>query len=103
MDFVLSLAARQDLLDIWDYIARDSLKAADRVRDDLFTAMQRLAEMPNMGHLREDLIDEPLRFWRVHSYLILYRFESKPIEIVRVLNASRDIEALLRHPEESDG
>ena len=43
----------------------------------------------------KDLADEPLRFWRVYTYLIIYRFESKPIEIVRVLSAYRDIRKLL--------
>lgn len=94
-EFILSPAARHDLLDIWEYIAEDSLDAADRVRDDLYAAMRKLAAMPSLGHLREDLVDEPLRFWRVHRYLIIYRAESRPIEIVRVLSGSRDIGSLL--------
>jgi antitoxin ParD1/3/4 len=94
-EFTLAPAARQDLLDIWDYIAVDSLDAADRVRDELFAAMRKLAAMPHLGHLREDRVDEPLRFWRVYRYLIIYRAESDPIEIVRVLSASRDISSLL--------
>ena len=34
-----------------------------------------------MGHLRQDLADEPLRFWAVYSYLIIYREDSDPLEM----------------------
>ena len=57
--------------------------------------MAALAQNPGIGHYRKDLADEPLRFWRVYTYLIIYRFESKPIEIVRLLSACRDIRKLL--------
>jgi hypothetical protein len=41
------------------------------------------------------LIDEPLHFWSVHHYLIIYRAEAQPIEIVRVLSGYRDISQIL--------
>jgi hypothetical protein len=47
-----------------------------------------------MGHYRGDLVAEPLRFWRVREYLIIYRSEKRPLEIVRVLHAKRDVRAL---------
>jgi plasmid stabilization system protein ParE len=53
--------------------------------------MRRLAAFPRIGHIREDVADESLRFWSVYSYLIAYRPERKPIEIVRVLHGARDI------------
>jgi plasmid stabilization system protein ParE len=56
--FVLSPEARDDLREIRGYIARDSSEAAQRVLTELRTAMRRLAEMPQMGHLREDLVAE---------------------------------------------
>jgi antitoxin ParD1/3/4/toxin ParE1/3/4 len=39
----------------------------------------------------DDLDDETLRVWPVHSYLIVYRPEQKPIEIVRVVSGFRDL------------
>jgi plasmid stabilization system protein ParE len=48
-----------------------------------------------MGHLREDLIDEALRFWSVYQYPIIYRAGAQPIEIVRVVSDYRDITQLL--------
>lgn len=93
--FVLTPAAREDLLEIVDYIREDSPEAAQRVLRKLQDSMRRLARTPGMGHLREDLSDEPLRFWPVYSYLIIYRLETRPLQIVRVLRGTRDIKSLL--------
>ena len=93
--FVLSPEPSDDLREIRDYIARDKPDAARRVLVDLRAAIRRLAEMPEIGHLRQDLADEPLRFWPVYSYLIIYRPESRPLEVVRVLSGYRDIAELL--------
>ena len=93
--FLLSPQAFQDIDEIWEFIAPDNLDAADRVRDEIFEAFEKLAEMPGMGHLREDLAKEPLRFWPVYSYLIIYRPDSRPLEIVRVLHGARDVKNLL--------
>jgi plasmid stabilization system protein ParE len=93
--FVLTAAARADLNDIFDFIQEDSPDAASRVLAKLRAAMRDLARMPEMGHWREDLSDEPLRFWQVYSYLIIYRPETRPLQILRVLHASRDVRSLL--------
>jgi plasmid stabilization system protein ParE len=96
-DFVLAPAARDDLVEIWDYYAVivDNIDLADRIRDEFFSAFAELAQTPGMGHYRTDLVAEPLRFWKVHEYLIIYRSENKPLEIVRVLHGKRDVQALL--------
>src|SRR5262245_40704336 len=96
--YVLSPEARADLEEIIDFIAEDNLSAAERVLQKLRAAMERLAEMPLLGHLRSDLTREPLRFWQVYSYLIIYRPEKRPLEIVRLLHSSRDVQYLLDPP-----
>lgn len=93
--YVLSRLALQDLLEIWEYIAADNVDAADGVSSDLEQALNMLADNPLAGHLREDLVSQPLRFWLVHSYLIVYRPETKPLEVVRILSAYRDVRELL--------
>ena len=94
-DFILSPQARLDLIEIWTYIAEEDIDAADRLRERLHEAILKIAEMPGIGHLREDLADEPLRFWPVSHYLIIYRADSEPLEIVRILSSRRDVRALL--------
>ncbi len=93
--YVLSPEAHDDLRELRDYIAQDNPTAARRLLSDLRDAMRRLAEMPELGHVREDLAEEALRFWPVRSYLIIYRPDAKPIQIVRVLSGYRDIAELL--------
>ena len=51
--------------------------------------------MPGLGHLRQDLSGEPVKFWQVFSDLIVYDHLARPIGIVRVLHSSRDIAAVL--------
>jgi plasmid stabilization system protein ParE len=95
--FILAAAARADLREISDYIRRDSPASARRVREELRAAMRRLASMPGLGHTREDLaaIDPALRFFSVYSYLIVYRTETDPLEVVRVLHGARDVRRIL--------
>jgi toxin ParE1/3/4 len=96
-DFLIAPAARIELDEIWDYYARElqNPDAADRIRDEIFDAFHKLAQMPGMGHCRRDLAAEPLRFWPVRSYLIIYRGAKRPIEVVRVLHGARDVQAIL--------
>ncbi|MGN6364162.1 type II toxin-antitoxin system RelE/ParE family toxin [Asticcacaulis taihuensis] len=95
MDFILSDEARADLIDIQDYIAANSPRQAARVIDDIFSIFGKLAEMPLIGHVREDLTSRPVRFFSVHTYLIVYDAASRPLSIVRVLSGYRDVAALL--------
>jgi plasmid stabilization system protein ParE len=93
--FVLTPRAKQDVNDIWDYIAADNIGAADRVLDALDNAIARVARNPGIGHWREELTDKRHRFFLVYSYLIVYRHETRPLQIIRVLHASRDVQSIL--------
>jgi plasmid stabilization system protein ParE len=44
--FILTPRAKQDVNDIWDFIADDSIEAADRVLNALENAMVTLAKTP---------------------------------------------------------
>jgi plasmid stabilization system protein ParE len=92
---VLSVAAEMDLEAIWDYIAQDSLDAADRWMEKLFEAFEVLDRNPGLGHKREDLTSLPVLFWPVDAYLILYRMQGGRIEIVAVTQGARDIPRFL--------
>lgn len=96
--FVLTSRAEQDIGDIWDYIAGDSIAAADRVLESINQALHRLAKNPGIGHFREDLADRRHWFWLVYSYLIVYRFEPRPLQVIRVLHAARDVQSILGLP-----
>jgi plasmid stabilization system protein ParE len=93
--FILTPRAAQDVNDVWNYIADDNIEAADRVLDALHKAIFKLAKNPAMGHWREDLTDRRHRFFLVYSYLIVYRCETKPLQVIRVLHAGRDVRGIL--------
>lgn len=94
--FVLTRDARIDLQNIWDFIAEDSFETADRVLEDFYRAFGQLAAMPGIGHKREDLTKQDVLFWPVHSYLVIYRGESKPLLIVAVLHGKRNLKKVLK-------
>jgi plasmid stabilization system protein ParE len=77
-----------DLKEIWDFIAQESVDAADRVLDEIERAIDMLVNNPHAGHLRPDLNTRTLRFWLVRSYLIAYAAEN-PLLIVGILHGRR--------------
>ncbi len=92
----LTPSAQSDVDRITDFIAEDNVEAALRVHDALEEAFGHLAEMPAMGHTREDLTDRPLKFWSVYSYLVVYDPASSPLTVIAVLHGARDLEQLLK-------
>jgi toxin ParE1/3/4 len=100
--FILTPRAEQDVSDIWDYIADDSIEAADRVLEALEKALYKLAKNPGIGHMREESADRRHRFFPVYSYMIIYRFETKPLQVIRVLHAARDVQSILRLTSEDE-
>lgn len=98
--YVFSPDATEDLQAIWQYVADEGREvAADRVIARIYTACQKLSEMPGMGHYREDLLDRRHRFWSVWSYLIVYRWGAAPIQIIAVVHGARNLAAFLRRRE----
>ena len=81
--------ARVDLNEIWDFIAEDSLDAAEKVIADILAGIDALTLFPNQGHRRPDLTSRPLRFILVRDYLIAYAPEESPLWVVAVLHGRR--------------
>lgn len=88
--------AENDLIEIWTYIAKDNIAAADRVLDRLDDRSRLLADNPGLGVRRDDL-DLEIRSFGVGSYLVLYRETEDGIEVVRYIHGRRDIRRLLHH------
>jgi plasmid stabilization system protein ParE len=93
--FLLTSDARMDLADILFYVSGQSPAAAQRLLDEIYEACEKLAEMPGIGHFRDDFTKRPVRFWRVQSYQIVYRTDTTPIQIMRILSSYRDLASLL--------
>ena len=88
--------AELDLTDIWLYVAEDSEQAASELLRRIDRIASDLAQMPQRGTPREELTAGiGLRSVPVGNYLIFYRPIEPGIEILRVLHAARDLDALL--------
>ncbi len=94
--YVLSSEALAELDEIWAYIARDDIEAADRWIAALFDACELLGRNPQAGHTRKDLTKDPFLFWSVGRYFIIYRTLKDGIEVVAVTQGARDIPSYLR-------
>jgi toxin ParE1/3/4 len=84
-----------DLDNIWDYIARDSLAAADRLMDELNERFVLLSQNPEIGERQALLADGSFRRFTHRNYVIYYQPSEDGIVLVRVLHGARDHESLL--------
>jgi antitoxin ParD1/3/4/toxin ParE1/3/4 len=92
--YQLTTEAQDDLEAIAEYIAVEgSVERAIRVLSNFRDAFRKLADMPGMGHFREDLLDQRYKFWSVYSYVIAYRWDVKPIQVIAIVHGARDLEA----------
>jgi len=95
--YVLAPAAALDLVQIWRYIKTNStIEMADRVESVIRDRIVLLSRTPDAGHWRRDLTDEAVKFFPVYSYLIVYRPETKPLQIVSILHGHRDVGKILK-------
>jgi plasmid stabilization system protein ParE len=97
--YLLTKPALADLEEVLGHIADDRPSVAERVGARFLSTFEALAKNPQLGHVRADLTRRPVRFWPLYSYIIVYRADATPLQILRVLSGCRDIAALLRTPE----
>lgn len=91
--------ALQDLEDIATFIGQTSPQAATRFLEAAERAFEALLKMPGLGSAWETPNPRyaDLRCWPIRGfkrYLVFYRAIEEGIEIVRVLQSSRDLHAL---------
>ena len=91
--YFVSPQAAQDLQDIHDYLFAKNPDTANNFLDTIGKKFEILANFPNMGRKRDELLTS-LRSFPVDDYLIFYRRIEEGIEIVRVVSGYRDLDAL---------
>jgi antitoxin ParD1/3/4 len=95
--YVLAPEAALDLVQIWRYIKKESsIEIADHVELVILDKVVFLTEWPSGGHWRKDLTDEAVKFFSVFSYLIVYRPDTNPLQVVSILHGRRDVEQILK-------
>ena len=90
---IVSPAARQDLSDIFDYIAKDKPIAAANWVETIEQKCKLIAMTPEFGETRPEY-GRDIRSSVVGRYVIFYRAIEDGIEVVRVIPGDRDIRSL---------
>ena len=83
-------AADQDLVQIREFIAKDSPQAAIRWLDDIERACEMLAIQPLLGQHLQSRRFGIVRRHVVGNYVIYYRPASDGIDLMRVIHGARD-------------
>ena len=93
MRYRLTDAARHDVRELTDYIRRvqKSPQNARLVATRLKAAFNKLVQLPQLGHVREDLGDDQARVLAVTGLLVIYDPSLTPLTILRVIHAARDL------------
>ena len=88
MKIIWSPRAEQDLGEIWEHIAEDSVDAADRLTERLRTAANVLIDHPHIGRAGRR---KPTRELVVSgtAYILVYRASPARIDIAYVLHGAR--------------
>lgn len=90
-------AAKQDLLDIIDYLNTIAPDAALRYYDQLTEQIASLAQMPERCPHPKDLAlaAKGYRYLIVQNYLVFYIVSGRTVQIRRILYGKRDYRTLL--------
>ncbi len=81
--------ALEDVQQIHDYIARDSARYARAVAEQLFAAVERLAEHPLSGRIVPELGQATVREVIEAPYRIVYRVRADLLEFLTVVHSAR--------------
>lgn len=84
-----SPAARRDLIEIGDYIARDSAASARRFVGKLKAQCERISKMPSAYPFRDR--EAGIRFAPIGRYLIFFRAIGESVRIERILHSARHL------------
>ena len=90
-----SLTAGNDLRDIEDFIARDSVLHAVTFADRILETAERVLSTPNLGRIVPEFKRENLREVIFRGYRIVYLLQNEEIVILRVVHGARDLRDLV--------
>ncbi len=98
-DYAFHPEALSDLDEIWEFIAKDNVDAANRIVAQVLATCENLSRFPHQGHYRPELSSRPLRFAVVRDYLLAYAPDERPLWVVAVSHGKRNpriLAAILR-------
>ncbi len=69
------------------------------LEERLYKAFDDIGSNPGVGHLRQDLVSDPIYFYFSEPYQILFLRDTDPITIIAIFHSSRDVRALMQREE----
>lgn len=91
-----SLTAGNDLQDIEDFIARDSVLHAIAFVNRVVESTGTLLKSPQIGRIVPEFNRQDLREVIFRGYRVVYLLQSNEVIILRVVHGARDLLALVR-------
>lgn len=88
---IWSFDAKRHLLEIHNFIARDSKIYAQRVADEIVTRSLQLDNLPRHHHMMAELGDEAVREFSIYSYRIIFEIMPDHVAVLAVVHKRRDI------------
>ena len=91
----LSKPAKNDLKQIHEYIAQDSLYYAREVLQSIIEQIKQIKNFPKMGRVVPELQDDTIREIINDLYRIVYRVGDE-IEVIAIIHAKRDFKKSIK-------
>lgn len=83
--------ANNDLIDIYNYISKDSIYYAMKTVNEIINKVKILHIFPYSGRILNDIVNEEYRELIYKSYRIIYKIKISTIYIHRVWHSAREI------------
>jgi addiction module RelE/StbE family toxin len=90
-----TLASQQDLVELGDFIARDSIVYSIKEVERMIVAAEGLQSNPLMGRVVPEYRREDLRELIVRSYRLVYLVRGPEVIVIRVVHGARDFAGTL--------
>jgi len=84
-----SQTSENDLNEIIDYIAQDSLEYALSFYEEVREKIENLVQFPKMGRKVPELDDPNIRELILRNYRLIYRIFGEKVQIIRLIHGSR--------------
>jgi len=99
---VLAPSARDELAEIWSYIAADSPDAADLAIERIVEGLDRLVLFPRSGRPRNELAQGLRSYFIMPRHTVYYRIVDDRIEVAHVIHHARDVSKVFPPDRERD-
>ena len=82
-------AAKSDLRDIFEHIARDSRFYAKKTVEEIAQRSEKLLNFPRIGRVVPEYNMEIIRELLIESYRVIYELQGEDVEILAVVHGMR--------------